>query len=107
MTETSANNLNNDLKKINKWAFQWKMSYNADPTKQAQEVMFSRKNAQKTNPKIFFNNISISKVDSQKDLGLHLVSKLSFDMHIKTILTKVNRTIGLFQTFEQVLPKAL
>ena len=35
--------LNNDLKKISKWAFQWKMNFNPDPTKQAQELIFSRK----------------------------------------------------------------
>ena len=34
----SAKNLNDDLKKINKGAFQWKMSFNPDPSKQAQEV---------------------------------------------------------------------
>ena len=39
----TANNLNNDLKEINKWAFQWKMGFNLDPTRQAQEVSFSRK----------------------------------------------------------------
>ena len=38
----SARNLNDDLKKISKWAFQWKMSLNPDPNKQAQEVIFSR-----------------------------------------------------------------
>ena len=31
--ETTANNLNNDLKEINKWAFQWKMDFKPDPTK--------------------------------------------------------------------------
>ena len=40
---TSTNNLNEDLKKINDWANQWKMSFNLDPTKQAQEVIFFRK----------------------------------------------------------------
>ena len=29
----SARNLNDDLKKINKWAFQWKMSFNPDTNK--------------------------------------------------------------------------
>ena len=38
-------------------------------------------------------------------MGLHLDSKLSFDIHIKTILTKVNRTIGLLRKFQQVLPR--
>ena len=32
---TSANNLNKDLSKINDWAIQWKMSFNSDPSKQA------------------------------------------------------------------------
>ena len=40
---TSANNLNHDLQKINEWAFQWKMKLNTDPTKQAQEITFSTK----------------------------------------------------------------
>ena len=35
--------LNNDVKKIDEWAFQWKMNFNPDPTKQAQELIFSRK----------------------------------------------------------------
>ena len=30
---TSAGHLNNDLSKINNWAFQWKMSFNPDPSK--------------------------------------------------------------------------
>ena len=40
---SSANILNNDLSKINNWAYQWKISFNPDPSKQAQEVIFSRK----------------------------------------------------------------
>ena len=39
----SANELNQDLKRIDNWAFQWKMSFNLDPSKEAQEVIFSHK----------------------------------------------------------------
>ena len=81
------------------------MSFNTDPTKQAQEDTFNRKTTKKIHPKIFFNNIPVSKADSQKHLGLHLDSKLFFDIHIKIILTKVNRTIGLLPKFQQVLPR--
>ena len=35
--------LNSDLARIKQWVFQWKMSFNPDPKKQAQEVFFSRK----------------------------------------------------------------
>ena len=34
----SATELNHDLKLIEKWAYQWKMSFDPDPTKQAVEV---------------------------------------------------------------------
>ena len=46
----------------------------------------------------------MSTSNSQKYLGLHLDSKLYISIHIKTILTKVNRTIGLLRKFQQVLP---
>ena len=39
----SANILNNDFSKISKWAYNWKMLFNPDPSKPAQEVVFSRK----------------------------------------------------------------
>ena len=36
----SANTLNNDLLLISKWAYNWKMLFNLDPRKPAQEVYF-------------------------------------------------------------------
>ena len=38
-----AKNLNDYLNRINNWAFQWKMSFNPDPNKQTQEVLFFAK----------------------------------------------------------------
>ena len=32
--------LDNDLKKIGAWTFQWKMNFNPDPTKQAPELIY-------------------------------------------------------------------
>ena len=81
------------------------MNFNPDPTKQTQEAIFSRKTTKKIYPKIFFNNFPVSKADSQNHLGLYLDSKSSFDIHIKTALTKVNKTIGLLRNFQQVLPR--
>ena len=39
----SADVLNNDLLLISEWAYDWKMLFNPDPEKPAQEVIFSRK----------------------------------------------------------------
>ena len=40
---TSAEILNHDLTKISEWAYRWKMSFNPDPSKQAQEILFLTK----------------------------------------------------------------
>ena len=53
----SSAELNDDLKKISEWAFQWKMIFNLDATKQAQEVIFSRR---KKKPPLFFNQAIVS-----------------------------------------------
>ena len=39
-----ADQMNKDLEKISMWPYQWKMPFNLDIPKQAQEVTFSNKN---------------------------------------------------------------
>ena len=84
----SARELNDDLKKINKWAFQWKMSFNPGPSKQAQEVIFSRKI--RKHPSLVFDNNNVLQTSSQKHLGVIFDVKLTFDEHINNVLNKVN-----------------
>ena len=50
----SASDINIDLKLISDWAFRWKMSFNPDPRKQAQEIIFSRKKNEVISPKCVF-----------------------------------------------------
>ena len=59
-SQTSANVLNKDLDMIHNWAFQWKMNFNPDPTKQAQKVIFSRKTKKLPHPPVVFNNANVT-----------------------------------------------
>ena len=86
--------MNNDLKKIGKWAFQWKMNFNPDPTKQAQELIFSRKVQTTNRPPLFFNENVVPQTNLQKHLGMFLDSKLKFSEHLKTIFQKTIKSIG-------------
>ena len=52
--DISAKELNSDLEKISKWAFQWKMQFNPDSNKQANEVIFSRKTKNSSHPTCCF-----------------------------------------------------
>ena len=46
---TPTDEVNNDLVKINKWAYQFKMSFNPDPIKQSQ-VLYTGKISKKDHP---------------------------------------------------------
>ena len=82
------------------------MSFNPDPSKQAQEVIFSRKLKNISNPTLLFNNAKVSLCKSQKHLGVLLDLKLTFEEHHKTILNKTKRTIGFLCNLQNLLPRA-
>ena len=90
-TEELINNLGN----ISKWACQWKMIYKPDQTKQAQEVIFSRKLKKPVHPNLTFNNSHVSQTESQKHLGLVLDNKLNSNVHLKDFLDMISKTVGL------------
>ena len=85
-SNTSALELSSDLAKINRWAFQWKMSFNTDHKKEAQEVTFSRKSKAISHPPLVFNNNNVIQTKSQEHLGIILDTRLSFEKHLGTVL---------------------
>ena len=54
--DSSVAELNNYLAKISHWTQQWRTSCNPEPSKQAQEVIFSRKVNMASHPPLTFNN---------------------------------------------------
>ena len=74
----------------------------SDRTKQAQEVIFSRK---QSNPSLFFNNSAIKVSSNQKHLGLTLDSKLSFNNHINDKIHQANKGVDLLRKPQTILPR--
>ena len=73
------------------------MSFYSDPSKQAQEVIFSRKIKKPSHPVIIFNNNHVMQTPYQKHLGLILDEKLNFGEHLRYIANKANTSIGLLR----------
>ena len=103
-SNTSALELNSDLAKINRWAFQWKMSFNPDPKKQAQEVIFSRKSKAISHPPLVFHN-NVIQVTSHEHLDIILDNMLYFDKHLETVQCKINKTIGFLRKLQNLLSR--
>ena len=102
----ATNSLINDLVKITQWPYQWKMSFNPDISKQAHEVIFSRKRSIVTHPPLNFNNIPVAQTNSQKHLGMQLDRKLNFEEHLSKVESKVNKTIGIIRKLQNLLPRS-
>ena len=81
----SAREMNDGLSKISNWACQWKMRFNPDVNKQAQEVIFSRKIRSNIHPPLVFNNNFVSQGNSQKHLEITLDFKLTFEEHLLNV----------------------
>ena len=78
------------------------MNFDREPIKQAQEVTFTRKISKKGHPPLALNNNSVLciKANSQKQLGIVLDDRLSFEEHLKM----VNKTIGLLRKLNNIPP---
>ena len=81
------------------------MSFNPDRTKQAQEIIFSRKKNATTHPPLFFNNSEIKLSSNQKHLELTLDSKLSFNEHINDKTNQANKGVGLLRKLQTIQPR--
>ena len=101
----SANILNNDLQLISQWACKWKMLFNPDRKKPAQEVLFSRKNQIQNHPTISLNNVQVERTTYQKHLGVIHDEKLNFKEHVDSTISEVNKGISLIKKLSHSLPR--
>ena len=84
------------------------MSFNPDPTKPAEEILFSHKTSETNHPPLYFNGIEVKRVSEHKHLGLILDPKLNFAAHIREKSATAKKGIGLMRMLRAYLPiKAL
>ena len=77
------------------------MSFNPNPNKQAQEVIFSWKLNKPNHPSLHFNNMVLIISTTHKHLGMILDTKLDFQEHLKDKLSKIRKTIGLLRNLQK------
>ncbi len=93
----TANNVNHDLAKINKWAKKWLICIN---TKKTVVMLISRKRSQSVLSPIILNGSSLSVVKEHKQLDLTISHQLTWTSHINNITSKCNRIIGLLTRYK-------
>lgn len=101
--DTSTNELNHDLELISNWTYKWKMIFNPDATKQAVEMIFSRKRNAAEHSNIYLNSSEIMTFYVHKHLGLVLESKLTFTSHVNEKLLRARKGLGILKSLNRFL----
>ena len=78
--------LNNNLQSVCTRAYIWKMLFDPDPSKPAQQVL-------KKCSTISLNKFQVERVSDQKHYGVLLDDKRNFKQHINRVILKVNKGI--------------
>ena len=91
-------NLSNDLCIISNWANQWKMSFNPDRSKQAQEVIFSRKRSIQPHPVLTFDNSPVIKTTHQKHFILD-------EKNLKEKMSEAYKEIAVLRILQDFIPR--
>ena len=91
----STDELNSDLKNISDWAWQWKMVFNPDISKQALEIIFSMKRVPSVLPPLVFNDLPVKLVEYTKHIGMTLDNRLNFKKHLEEKIAKANQGLGI------------
>ena len=83
--------LQKDLDNTKKWADRWKMEFNVDKCK----IM----HLGRVNPRHVYSmdGVELTVTSEEKDLGVLVDDKLDFGKHIREIVNKANRRIGLIK----------
>ena len=89
--------LQEDLDRVAEWAETWKLSLNASKCKSMSVTL-------KRNPVQYAYTVPgtvLEKLDSMRDLGVILDSKLTFSAHVDSVVSKSCRALGvLMRSFQ-------
>ena len=85
--------LNRDLLKINNWSKQWKVTFNAEKSKQ---IIFSRTIISNP-PPLYLNTEQIDRVMSHKHLGVYLTHNLDWSTQVHHVCLQANRKLAILR----------
>ena len=81
------------------------MTFKPYPSKQAQEVIFSRNIKKPNHLVLIFNDIPINQTPCQKHLSISLDDQLNFGKYLNYITNKVNKSTEVLCKLQMIIPE--
>ena len=88
--------LRDDIGKLEDWTNKWKMSFNPDPAKPAENVIFTNRNSTLYDT-LTYLDVDVEHVGDHKHLGFVLDRNMSSNKHIDEKIAKANQGIGMLR----------
>ena len=85
--------IQSDLNSLLKWSVKWKMSFNASKCK----ILSITRKKSLVNFNYTMNKETVERCYNIKDIGVEIDHKLDWSEHIRTIVKKSNRIMGLIK----------
>ena len=99
---TSANILNADLDRLHQWASQWLVTFNLNKT---EVITFSAKTKKPYHPPLLFSGNPLKELSHHTHLGLTFSSDLTWTNHIKSVVRKASKRVGIMKRLKYTLSR--
>ena len=97
-----ANEINDDLDKLNEWANKWHVTFSPPKT---EEMVISRKRTKVDHPPLMLGGQQIIRVPHHKHLGLTLAQDLTWGVHLNEVRDKANNRLGILRSLKYKLDR--
>jgi hypothetical protein len=98
----TADLVDEDLQAINQWSDKWHVTFSPPKT---EEMIISNRRHRVAHPPLNLNGTPIKQVQHHKHLGLTLSHDLSWTEHIKQVVDKATRRLGIMRTLKYKLDR--
>ena len=92
-----------DLNRLHGWSVKWKMLFNHEPSKPAEEIIFTNRNT--SYQTVSYSGVDVMPVLYHKHIGFVLDSKMNYIKHIDGKIGKANQGIYLIKRLYNYLPR--
>ena len=90
-----ADSLNRDLHRIESWCAMWGMKLN--PSKTQSMIISRSRTSDPPHPALSINNVVLANSSSLKILGVIFDSRLTFELHIRQMVSSASQKIGIIR----------